>query len=99
MSDAEKDATPAPEVAEKPPAPQRPKMTIAEQASFMGQFCRRGRRHDNQMFHGNTAIYLEMDDFLKLEAVWQTLTVMDLHGADKMVRDKIMRERRSGGRS
>ncbi len=74
------------------PAP-RPKMTLAEQAAFVGGICNGFRRHEDQRLWGEVFKTFSRDDMLKLEAVWQTLSFMDLHRADLLVRDKIGRER------
>lgn len=92
MSDAPDDSARA--------APLRPKMKLSEQAIWMGNFCKRFRMaHPDQ----KGAIALEImtrltqDDMLILETVWQTLAVMDAHGADKMVVEKIRHERHPRG--
>lgn len=92
-------ATSAPQ--QRPQQPQRPKMTIAEQATFMGLLCRRFIQHRDKQLAGEAFITLTRDDMLALENVTQTLLFMEVHRADLLVRDKLSREaqarRRSGG--
>lgn len=79
-----------------PPKP-RPKMTLDEQACFLASLLERCKMHGPELrgdFAGVAMLTLDTDDMLRLETVWQTLRVFDLHRADQMVRDKIMRRRK-----
>lgn len=86
--------------AAKPEPKKRPKMTISEQADFIFSILRRGHAKTPDI-EGNKPVWtyseaamvrLDADDFLRLETVWQSLMVFELHRADQMVRDKIIRE-------
>lgn len=86
--------------AEKQEPKKRPKMTLGEQAEFVFSMLRRCHMSAPDI-EGNKPIWtypdeamlrLEGDDFLRLETIWQSLMFFELHGADKMVRDKIIRE-------
>lgn len=80
--------------APKPPPKQRPKMTLDEQAIFLGQLLERCKMHGPELrgtFAGVATLTLDTDDMLRIETVWQTLRVFELHRADQMVRDKIAR--------
>lgn len=101
MTDApETNATPAPEPEkqpERPPQRQRPKMSLDEQSIFLSSIIRRCTMQSGDMkgyLAGEAFLTLTIDDMLKFETVQQTLALFDLHGADEMVRAKIMRRRR-----
>lgn len=83
-----------PEAPVKKPAPQRPKMALTDQAAFMGRLCNKFRMRDGCLAE-ETLHLVTQDDMLRLETVWQTLLFMELHGADRMVTDKIARDRRA----
>ena len=94
-----------PEVtAERTPAtnPQqpRPKMTLDQQAGFLGDMLRRCEMHTGDMkgqYAGEAVLTLTRDDMLALETVQQTLRVFDLWRADRMVKDAIDRKKRARG--
>ncbi len=82
------------EAPEKAPPKQRPKMTLTEQAAFLSDILRRCTMHSGDMkgqFAGVASITLATDDMLRLETIQQTMALFEMHGADKMVRDKIVR--------
>lgn len=82
-----------PEAPAKPPAPKRPKMSIPDQALFMGKLCNKFRMKDGSLA-AETLHHVSQEEMLILETIWQTLVVMEEHGADVLIRDKIARERR-----
>jgi hypothetical protein len=90
---------PEPEPAPKAPQKPRPKMTLEEQAVFLAGIrhrCTMATGDSAGRFAGGTHLYLTEDDVLALETIEQSLTVLALHRADVLVRDKIGRDRRAG---
>lgn len=80
----------------------RPKMTLGDQGMFIASLLRTCQLSSPDI-EGNKPVMvyakeafirLTEDDFLRLETVVQTLLLFELHGADQMVRDKIVREMR-----
>ena len=72
-------------------------MSLDEQSIFLSSIIRRCTMQSGDMkgyLAGEAFITLTTDDMLRLETVQQTLALFDLHGADEMVRNKIMRRRR-----
>lgn len=88
----------APATTPSRPVPQRPKMSLGEQALFLDQLCRRFRMK-NYDLAGEAFLMFTQEEMLKFETIQQTLFVLDQHGADVLVRDKIARERRFRGQS
>lgn len=79
------------------PQAQRPKMTISEQATFLGRFCRNFQTKDGRLAE-DVWLSISQEDMLRFETVWQTMMIMEMHGADQLIRDKIARDRRLGAR-
>lgn len=90
-------AAPAPEAQERPPRPPqkpRPKMSLGEQSVFLLDILERCKMLDKDqrgLFAGEALLALTHDDMLRLETVQQTIAIFEMHGADRMVRDKISR--------
>lgn len=77
------------------PLPRR-KMSLDEQSGFLSQLLRRCQMSSPEMrgvFAGEAFITLTRDDMAAIDAIQQTIALFELHGADRMVRDKIMRRR------
>lgn len=81
----------------KRPEPKYIKMSIAEQAAFLGYFTRNFMMTDGSMA-AELMITIKREDMLRFETIVQTLLVMEMHGADQLIRDKIARDRRLGAR-
>lgn len=88
------------EEAEKPQAPARPrqpppiKMSISEQATFLGLFVNKFKMRDGSLA-GELMTRVTQEDMRRFETIWQTMMIMEVHGADTLIRDKISRERRA----
>jgi len=76
------------------PQPQRIRMTLSEQATFLGLFVNRFRMRDGSVC-ADLMTAVSQDDMMRFETIWQTMLIMELHGADGLIRDKIARDRRS----
>lgn len=93
------DHTPSEET-DKPKAPERPKqpppikMSISEQAVFLGHFVNKFKMRDGSLA-GELMTRITQDDMRRFETIWQTMMIMEVHKADQMVHDKISRERRA----
>ncbi|TXH44937.1 MAG: hypothetical protein E6Q97_31940 [Desulfurellales bacterium] len=90
----EAEAHPAPEV---PPLLKRPpplKMSISEQATFLGLFVNKFRMRDGS-WAGELMTRVTQEDMRRFETIWQTMMIMEVHGADRLIHDKISRERRA----
>ena len=95
--DVPQDTEGAAKTAPRAPAPPRPKLTLEEQAIFIGWLldrCRMLSPAQRGAFAGEALLTLTRDDMLKLQTIEQTLRVFDLHRADRMVKDAIDRKRR-----
>jgi hypothetical protein len=75
---------------------ERRKMTLEQQSIFLSQLLRRCQMQGPEMrgiFAGEAFITLTRDDMSAIDAIQQTIALFEMHGADRMVRDKIMRRR------
>ena len=95
--DATQEAQGAAETAPKAPAKPRPKMTLDEQAIYVGGLLERCRMHGPDFrgqLAGEATLTLTRDDMDRLSTIEQTLRVFDLWRADRLVKDAIDRKRR-----
>lgn len=76
-----------------------PKMTLGDQANYLHRLRERCRMHGPGAHQGKLAgsatVTLTSEDLETIERIRATLDLMNFHGADKFVRDRVAR----GGRS
>lgn len=88
------EAHPAPEAPPRPKLPPPLKMSISEQATFLGLFVNKFKMRDGS-WAGELMTRVTQEDMRRFETIWQTMMIMEVHGADKLVHEKISRERRA----